>query len=376
MLPPLRAHAALVALLLARFLAACSVGQFSDGASSSSSNVLAGPAGTRAADSNARAPGISADCPTEDAAPTQLACTGLYQTAKPFVVAPAVRAYAPAHTLWSDGAAKSRYVYLPPGQTIDTSTMDEWSFPVGTKFWKEFSLAGKKLETRFLHKVGASNWQMATYRWNPDETAATRVDGGELVPLEGGDAYEIPSAGQCNQCHSGRIDKVLGFEAVNLGLPEAQGVVLATLVNEGRLSHPPPTTSLTIPNDDTNKAAPALGWLHTNCGLTCHNSSPGAACGYRGLNLRLSFDELHPADGSPARVTNLAAYTTSVNVPSSLPDAGYARITPGSPTMSAIPRLAGARKPAASAQMPPIVSHLVDAAGVAAIDDWIAAMNH
>ena len=54
---------------------------------------------------------------------------------------------APTEALWSDGAVKRRFIYLPPGTTIDTTNMDEWVFPVGTKFWKEFSVDGRKLRT-------------------------------------------------------------------------------------------------------------------------------------------------------------------------------------------------------------------------------------
>ena len=48
---------------------------------------------------------------------------------------------------------KTRWVYLPPDTTIDTSNMDEWNFPVGTKFWKQFVVGGVIVETRMLHKT-------------------------------------------------------------------------------------------------------------------------------------------------------------------------------------------------------------------------------
>ena len=53
-------------------------------------------------------------------------------------------AYAPKFQLWSDSATKKRWIYLPPGSQIDTSDMDFWKFPVGTKVWKEFSAVGRE----------------------------------------------------------------------------------------------------------------------------------------------------------------------------------------------------------------------------------------
>ena len=43
------------------------------------------------------------------------------------------RLISPRYPLWSDGAEKQRYLSLPPGTQIDTSNMDDWKFPVGTR---------------------------------------------------------------------------------------------------------------------------------------------------------------------------------------------------------------------------------------------------
>ena len=48
-----------------------------------------------------------------------------------------IHAYTPQFPLWADTASKRRWIYLPPGKTIDTSDMDYWVFPQGTKIWKE-----------------------------------------------------------------------------------------------------------------------------------------------------------------------------------------------------------------------------------------------
>src|SRR4051812_6813468 len=97
----------------------------------------------------------------DDIAPSELALvpillsqTGLYADIGSELVADGVLPFAPAFPLWSDGADKRRYVFLPPGQVIDSSRMDSWGFPEGTKLWKELTRDGVRIETRLLQKVG------------------------------------------------------------------------------------------------------------------------------------------------------------------------------------------------------------------------------
>jgi hypothetical protein len=78
--------------------------------------------------------GVDADEPDADL-PDTLAATGLYSNITQKTLSSNVKPYTPGLTFWSDGASKSRYLYLPPGQKIDNSDMDEWVFPVGTKVW-------------------------------------------------------------------------------------------------------------------------------------------------------------------------------------------------------------------------------------------------
>ena len=66
-----------------------------------------------------------------DGLPDDVFCTGLYLNRDASQIADDVMPYTPGVTLWSDGAEKARYLYLPPSTTIDTTDMDGWSFPVG-----------------------------------------------------------------------------------------------------------------------------------------------------------------------------------------------------------------------------------------------------
>ena len=56
--------------------------------------------------------------------------------------------------------------------------MDNWDVPVGTRFFKEFSLDGKRIETRIISRIadGPRDFAYASYLWNASETEATRVD--------------------------------------------------------------------------------------------------------------------------------------------------------------------------------------------------------
>src|SRR5688572_13616865 len=90
--------------------------------------------------------------PVDDAAvselPERLSASGLYSGPATESLAPDVRSFRPRFELWSDGASKRRFIWLPPGTQIETSDMDEWQFPVGTKLWKEFTRDGVRVETR------------------------------------------------------------------------------------------------------------------------------------------------------------------------------------------------------------------------------------
>lgn len=326
------------------------------------------------------------DCAADlqaDGLAMHLDCTGLYSDFAAKTVALENKPYTPGVQFWSDGAVKSRFLYLPPGATIDIASFDEWKFPNGTKVWKEFVVGGKRIETRMFAKAKGT-WARTTYRWNDAETDAVRKDGGEKVMIPGQAAiYEIPNSGQCDYCHMGRTDQLLGVEAVSLGLAAAQGVTLASLKADGRFSAAPPTTSITIPEDGTMKAAAALGWLHANCGA-CHNGNADAAANilHPSLWFLMKPSQLVPEAGTAA-VTDLDAWTTAVNIDStrSNVDAGvpYKRIVKGDAAHSLVSILSGRRatgteEPNAIIQMPPLVTRQVDTAGHALLDAWITAI--
>ncbi len=306
----------------------------------------------------------TSDAPSDEASdagpplglPQWLSETGLYDDIATDSVAPEMRAYSPRFPLWSDGAEKRRWLYLPPGKTIDSSDMDGWIYPVGTKAFKEFTIDGKRVETRMLHKFDATRWEMVAYAWNDAQTDAKATPHGIVDAL--GTAHDIPGKQDCGLCHAGMKDRMLGVSAVQLE-GASPGVALADLVAEGRLSDPPPSP-LTLPGDAT--AQLALGTLHANCG-SCHNP-----------NSSLSLDlDLWLRTGSLGSVAATPTYTSTVGIAPTIPIAGVtARIAPGDPAASAVhARMAVRGDPLA---MPPLASELVDDQGLAAVDSWIGAL--
>ena len=302
--------------------------------------------------------------------PNLLACSGLYgehgESWATRAIAPDVLAYEPGLQFWSDGLTKTRYLRLPPGTRIDTTDPDGWIFPIGTSFWKELSWQGRRIETRLMQKVTDQAWYFMAFAWNADGSDAIAVrDGQRNVPGTEGDAYEIPSARDCFTCHGGRPDKVLGFETLALSLPAARGLRLEELAARGLVTTP--LAPLAIPGDATAQAA--LGSLHVNCGVACHNPTPGALASWTGMYLRLDHDALDSVD-------HTRTFLTTVGVPSAYepPAPGpFFRIAPGDIAHSAIAYRDAQR--GTPAQMPPLATHRVDRDGLAQVEAWIESLR-
>lgn len=319
--------------------------------------------------------------------PHRLQCAGLYACWSNKTVAPDHRAYTPGLVLWSDGAEKSRWLYLPPGQKIDTSNVDDWVFPVGTKVYKEFRVDGKRIETRRIWKISASEWVYSVWRWNADDTDATLFETGGLVSRAGGPAYEIPSTSLCATCHNGHTDKLLGVDAWSLGVAQASGLTLTALKTQGLLSNWPWTTDLAIPEDSTGKFAAAQGWLYNNCAF-CHKQGGQAASTGLFMNLSaraaLGIDADGGQSGTRLTAVQTPLYLTGVDQALTRPQftaafpagSGYKRIVKGNADLSVV-FLAPTRTSdagLAAQQMPPILRRMVDGPGTTSLRTWITAL--
>jgi hypothetical protein len=289
--------------------------------------------------------------------PMSLAETGLYRAGSTVDLADGVIEYAPSYVLWSDGAEKRRWLFLPPGTAIDTSAMDDWQFPVGTKAWKQFTRDGKKIETRLLWKTEAG-WFMRAFAWDDTETEALAAPNG-VVDARGTD-HDIPESGACRTCHEGSADTLLGVSAIQLS-HDGPGLTLQALAAAGSLSDAPASGDYRLPAGDDWAV---LGYLHANCG-TCHNPNGVAFDRAEGLQLWLTVDSVAGAiDATPS-------YTSTVGVPLSDAIAGYGvRVAAGSSAQSALVyRMEVTRGD--DLAMPPLATELVDMDNVNRVKAWI-----
>src|SRR5262249_49549810 len=160
---------------------------------------------------------------------------------------------------------KRRWIYLPPGTTIDTSDIDHWQFPMGTKFWKEFTRDGIRVETRYIVKVGpgtqTKDWFFVSYEWNATQDDTHQVIFGEQNA--NGTQHDIPSRMDCKTCHEALAPaRILGFQAIQLD--GATPLSLDQAASMGWLSDPPSGSSPHFPIPGNAQEKAALGYLHAN----------------------------------------------------------------------------------------------------------------
>lgn len=303
-------------------------------------------------------------------------------------VSPDVMPFTPQFPLWTDSAQKRRWVYLPPGATINTSNMDVWTYPQGTKLWKEFSRDGVRVETRILWKQGGGpdDWFMIAFKWNAEQTEATAMPDGEIDASA--TMHDIPSQENCSTCHRNVRDKAIGFSAVQLAYAAPAGdVTLDQLVQMGALSVAP-AAALAVPGTAVDQAA--FGYLHANCGM-CHNERANVfITKINDMNLWLhsaADPAICPTCGDLASPQTTGPYLGLVNKMTKKGNilGATVRVTPGDLDASALyqvmntrdavpgvdPEMMGADGGVAAFQMPPLGTEDVDPMGTAAIAAWI-----
>ncbi|MFO0658408.1 MAG: hypothetical protein U0165_01045 [Polyangiaceae bacterium] len=287
------------------------------------------------------------------AAPAHLSETGLYSDIVAGTIDAQILEYTPLYPLWSDGAEKRRFIYLPTCAPIDTTKMDNWKFPIGARVWKEFKVNGQLIETRLMHRFGPGihDWFYASYLWNDSNTDADLVDITGAADVKG-TTHNIPSVDDCKNCHTKLPERVLGFSAIQLS-HDGPGATMASLSAAGMLSVPAPN-GFVVPGNDVERAA--LGYIHSNCG-NCHNASGLVTMKTRVLTTDTTVEG---TDTFKACVNRQGAW--------SAPGILY-RIAPGNPEASSMYyRMTQRGNPD---NMPQIATEIVDPDGMAAVKAWI-----
>jgi hypothetical protein len=280
---------------------------------------------------------------------------------------PGILPYVPQYQLYSDGAFKNRWIQLPPGTKIDTSDMNYWKFPVGTKVWKEFTSGNTRVETRFMMKVGEddslqASWYWASFVWDAANTSSTLFDASMGNPDANGTTHDVPSRSQCRRCHQNTPGRILGFQAMSLDYTAQDVVDLQDLVDMDLLTNNPtssgPGTAF-FPIVGTDIDRNAYGFLHANCG-GCHNPTSSVFSTVV-VDMRMDVTKLTAHE--------MPAYTSTVNQTAMLSSVPGTLVIPNNLTDSVVMKRLQSLVP--GEKMPEIGTETLNSFGILAVSDWI-----
>jgi len=297
--------------------------------------------------------------------------------------------------LYSDGALKFRYVYVPPGARARYSPDGVFDFPIGTVLIKTFAFAAdmrrptenvRYLETRLLIRR-EDGWIALPYVWNEEQTEARLSPIGAQIPVsftdEEGDAinldWAVPNRNQCKGCHdlAGELTPI-GPSARNLNrdfsYPSSSHLDVIYVYDDPqnqlrfwadtlRILNEAPAEAPRVPQAYDASSGTleqrARAYLDVNC-AHCHN--PQGPAHTSGLDLRWSQHE--PIQWGVLK-RPVAAGRGS---------AGYEfAIEPGHPERSILLFRMGSTDP--GVMMPETGRQLIDDRGVTLMREWIAEME-
>jgi uncharacterized repeat protein (TIGR03806 family) len=323
----------------------------------------------------APAPVVQADLLLTTDAP-RLADYGLFDAAgQP---AAGVHPYTLNTPLFSDGAEKFRFAWLPPRTKVNYRPSGALAFPVGTVLVKRFAFpadlrqptkALRAVETRLLiHRP--AGWVALSYV-EQDGGAVLKRAGAKLavqfVDLAGRTQaidYAVPNQNQCKTCHqAGEAITPIGPTAGNLngGLHGDGPNQLMTWAASGRLAALPAAGWPKMARwDDTAEPldSRARAYLAVNCGH-CHSRAGFAS----NSGLYLVPEETDPAHLGVLKRPVAAGRGSGGHEFS---------ILPGQPDKSILLHRMESSEP--GIMMPQFGRALAHAEGIALIRAWIAAM--
>ncbi|HKD45784.1 MAG TPA: SO2930 family diheme c-type cytochrome [Candidatus Angelobacter sp.] len=282
--------------------------------------------------------------------------------------------------LFSDYAAKHRFVWMPAGTSAQYREDQVFDFPVGAILVKSFgfpSAGGKEklIETRLLIH-GKDGWVGLAYIWNDKQTDAILDLVPDPVPVTYVDqsgkphrfTYYIPNANECKQCHeNARVMLPIGPKARNLNrdYAYADGVAnqLMRWTSVGYLQGAPlPEAAPRSARWDLAESGTlderARAYLDNNC-AHCHQ--PGATAGYTGFDLRSTSSD--PAELGVCRSPNSAGRVGTL----------IYDLVPGKPEESILVARMESTRP--KEMMPQIGRSVVHEEGVALVREWVRSLS-
>lgn len=294
--------------------------------------------------------------------------------------------YQVAAPLWSDQAEKGRFIWLPPGATVQLQEEGSWVWPEGTILIKTFFFSldrrdpegeARIVETRLL-RLEEGRWASYIYVWNDAQTEATLTKIGKRVQLAYTDAqgqaaqqlYLVPNTEECDSCHEIDDERQL----LGLTTPQMNRVVerdgqqvnqLAWLEQMGLFAQPvgDPAQHKALPRvfdpESGTLEERARAYLHGNCGH-CHREGGGG--GRSGLRLVWWEDR-----------ENRYGICKSPVAAGSGSGGRAADIVPGHPEESIMIFRMMSTDP--ETKMPELPNLLPDEQGIALISEWIRSME-
>jgi uncharacterized repeat protein (TIGR03806 family) len=316
--------------------------------------------------------------------PSKLSDLGVFTDMSTLEVAPGIIPYTVNSPLWSDGAAKRRWMAIPNDGDYDTpeerilfSNFQDWGFPEGTVFIKHFELPISEdpeetipLETRFFILAEEGRGYGLTYKWNEDGTDATLLLSDEEqeytlyendVPV-GSQIWSFPSRGDCLDCHTSNANYVLGVKTHQLngdytypgtGITTNQLTYLSDIGVLSQKVAQPDNYPRAYPIDDESVSLSLRirSYLDANCS-SCHRLG-----GVQDLSLDLRFQV-------PLHLQNVINQPTR----SSNSDPNRPIVKPGDHASSEIwVRDASLT----SNQMPPLARSIIDEVYIDKLAEWI-----
>ncbi len=284
----------------------------------------------------------------------RLAQTGCVDPRYPTRAPTRAIAYSVNSPLWSDGAQKDRWLFVPEGKKIGVKPDGDFDVPPGSVAVKTFTASGKKIETRLFVRYDDGSWAGYSYEWTDDQSDALLLAEGKTKALPGGGTWTFPSRSECFACHTPSAGFTLGLEARQLNRDERGNVldrfaaVLETPI--AKEAFPPLAAADTAGASSEERAR---GYLHANCSM-CHRQGSGAGAATLDLRIDRSFLDTRTCNVAP-QAGDLGLVDPKIVAP------GY----PGRSTLALRMRAPDDNR------MPPLATRVVDEAGASAVEAWI-----
>jgi len=255
--------------------------------------------------------------------------------------------FEPNSALFSDYAMKSRFLFVPPGQTATYDATNSFDLPEGSILAKTFWFPEdarqpdgprRLVETRLLiHKP--EGWVANPYVWDAAQREATLQKVGTTVDINWVHTdgqprqvnYVVPNVNQCKECHedSGKVMRVIGLAARHMNrdhaYPDGTENQIDRLTRLGMLRGAPTPAAKSAPrlpiwNDPSTGtvAERARAWLEINC-AHCHN--PEGQARTSGLDLQYSETNLfHVGECKPPVAAGRGSGGRQYNIVPGKPD--------------------------------------------------------